>query len=56
MDYRDVTQHTFVSNRVGNPLMPTYLVKNDDNKFEQIGEVRGSKPNVLPPARTDPAF
>lgn len=56
MNYLDVTKTDFVSNRCGNPLAPTYLVKDEDNKFVEIGLVKGSEPCVLPPPRKDPNF
>ena len=37
MDYRDVTNTQFKSKRDTNPLMPTYTVRDDDNKPVQIG-------------------
>lgn len=36
--------------------MPTYTVRNEDDKVHQIGPVEGSVPFVLPPKREDPNF
>ena len=52
-DYRDVTDPTFKSSRHVNPLMPTYTVRDDNNKLMQIGQVKGSTPVVLPPAHDE---
>lgn len=52
----DVTHCDFKSTRTTNPLMPTYTVRDEDNKLDTIGKVRGSSPNVLPPARKDERF
>lgn len=51
MDYRDVTDVDFKSKRRIDPLMPTYTIRDDDNKPCQIGHVNGSTPNILPPPR-----
>jgi len=56
MDYRDVTNVDFKSTRSINPLMPTYTIRDDDDKTCEIGHVAGSFPNILPPARTDKNF
>jgi len=56
MDYRDVTNTQFKSSRYTNPLMPTYKVRNEDDKVHEIGPVEGALPNVLPPMRTDPNY
>ena len=53
LDYTDVTHVDFKSKRTVNPLMPTYLVRDDNGKVETIGEVLGNKPQALPPARKD---
>lgn len=55
MNYRDVTHDQFVSNRHTNPLMPKYIIK-DNNTVKMIGEVEGSLPCALPPKRMDPNF
>jgi hypothetical protein len=54
MHYRDVTHNTFVSSRHIDPLMPTYVHRDGEDKLIEIGKVDGSKPNALPPARTNP--
>lgn len=51
MNYRDVTHADFKSTRTVNPLQPEYKVRDEDGKVTDIGEVAGSKPNVLPPPR-----
>jgi hypothetical protein len=56
MDYRDVTNVDFKSSRTTNPLVPTYLVKDEDSKFVEIGDIFKNKPCVLPPPRKDPNF
>lgn len=56
MDYRDVTDFQFKTKRNINPLMPTYIVRNEADKPQEIGHVEGSVPNVLPPPRQDPNF
>ena len=56
MDYRDVTHTDFKTSRFTNPLQPTYVARDDNNKKIEIGEVGGSKPNVLPPPRKDENF
>lgn len=56
MDYRDVTNVDFRTTRVVDPLNPTYLVKDDDNKCVKIGPVDGSIPVTLPPPRKDTNF
>lgn len=56
MDYRDVTHVDFKTTRNINPLEPTYIVRDDDNKPLEIGKVQGSNPCVLPPARQDKEF
>lgn len=53
MDYRDVTHTDFKTSRFTNPLQPTYVARDDKNQKVEIGEVGGSKPNVLPPPRKD---
>lgn len=54
MDYRDVTNTQFRSKREVNPLMPTYTVRNDENKPHQIGPIEGNTSYTLPPQRRDP--
>ena len=56
MDYRDVTHVDFKTTRNINPLVPTYIVRDDDGKTQEIGPVEGSVPCVLPPARKDTNF
>lgn len=56
MDYRDVTHTDFKTSRLTNPLQPTYMARDENNQKVEIGDVRGSKPNVLPPARQDANF
>lgn len=56
LDYRDVTDVDFKSKRSTNPLMPSYVHRDEDKKICEIGDVRGSKPNVLPPPRQDKEF
>ncbi len=56
MDYRDVTHIDFKTKRHTNPLMPTYIVRDDSDKPCDIGKVMGSDPNVLPPPRKDQNF
>jgi len=52
----DVTHCDFKSTRTTNPLMPNYTVRDEDGKVTSIGDVKGSSPNVLPPARQDENF
>lgn len=56
MDYRDVTHIDFKTSRLVNPLEPSYVVRDDKNQKMEIGQVGGSKPNVLPPPRKDENF
>ena len=56
MDYRDVTHIDFKTSRHTNPLQPVYIARDEDNNKIALGAVRGSKPQVLPPARTDKNF
>jgi hypothetical protein len=44
MDYRDVTHIDFKTKRHTNPLMPTYIVRDDDDNKIDIGKVLGSEP------------
>lgn len=37
MDYRDVTNCDFKSTRVTNPLMPTYVVRDENKAIAEIG-------------------
>ena len=50
-NYRDVTHCDFRTTRTTNPLNPTYVAQNEDGKVISIGDVHGSHPCVLPPAR-----
>jgi hypothetical protein len=50
-DYRDVTQTNFMSKRTVNPLSPTYTIRDEDGNAVQIGEIKGNKPQTLPPKR-----
>ena len=34
-----------------NPLNPTYTIRDQDNNLFEIGEIKGNKPNILPPER-----
>jgi hypothetical protein len=44
-DYRDVTKPHFTTTRIGgDPLNPTYTIKDEDGKQVQIGEIKGNKP------------
>ena len=54
-DYSDITKEQFVTTRVTNPLNPSYTIRDEDGALFEIGEVAGSKPNVLPPAKRDQA-
>ena len=56
MNYRDVTHTNFVSKRHIDPLMPSYVVRDLDNKPTTIGDVDGSHPCSLPPERKNPDF
>jgi hypothetical protein len=56
IDYKDVTHVDFKSTRVTNPLMPSYAHRDDAGNLGSIGQVPGSIPNVLPPARQDKEF
>ena len=56
MDYRDVTHIDFKTKRSTNPLNPVYLIRDEDKKVCEIGDVVGSKPQVLPRARQDTNF
>lgn len=52
-DYRDVTKPHFTTTRIGgDPLNPTYVIRDEDGKGTTvIGEIKGNKPQVLPPRR-----
>lgn len=56
MNYRDVTHTDFQTKRNINPLMPEYIVRDENDKVKTIGEVEGSKPCALPPKRNHPDF
>ena len=56
LDYRDVTDVDFKTKRSTNPLMPEYVHREEDGTKCTIGQVPGSLPNVLPPARQDQEF
>lgn len=56
MDYRDVTHIDFKTSRHINPLVPTYITRDDKKQKVEIGKVMGSEPVVLPPARQDKNF
>ena len=56
MDYRDVTHVDFKTTRHTNPLQPTYVARDENDKTTEIGKVTGSEPCVLPPARKDERF
>lgn len=47
-DYSDITKAQFVSQRVVNPLNPTYKARDENGNVIDIGEVEGSKPMGLP--------
>lgn len=51
IDYRDVTHCDFKTKRSTNPLSPTYAHRDEDGTLKEIGQVKGSYPCVLPPAR-----
>lgn len=50
-DYRDVTQTNFMSKRHVNPLSPEYTIRDEEGLAVTIGEIKGNKPQVLPPKR-----
>ena len=50
-DYRDVTQVHFQTKRHVNPLNPNYTIRDEEGKAVTIGEIKGNKPQVLPPKR-----
>jgi hypothetical protein len=52
-DYRDVTKPHFTTTRIGgDPLNPTYVIRDEEGKGTTvIGEIKGNKPQVLPPKR-----
>mmetsp|Transcript_9374 Transcript_9374/g.14265 ORF Transcript_9374/g.14265 Transcript_9374/m.14265 type:complete len:122 (+) Transcript_9374:652-1017(+) len=56
MDYRDVTHCDFKTKRSTNPLMPSYMIRDEEDKLCDIGDVKGSKPHVLPPPRQDKSY
>jgi len=56
MNYRDVTHCEFKTGRSTNPLMPSYTIRDEDNKLTEIGSVKGSIPHVLPPPRKDTTY
>lgn len=44
LDYSDVTKTQFKSQRMTNPLNPSYFHKVADGQIEEIGNIEGSKP------------
>lgn len=50
-DYRDVTQTNFMTKRHVNPLSPTYTIRDEEGLAVQIGDIKGNKPQTLPPKR-----
>ena len=56
MDYRDVTHTDFRTTRHTNPLMPTYVARDEDDNKIELGKIPGSISQVLPPARQDKNF
>lgn len=58
IDYRDVTNFQFKTKRNVNPLMPEYVYRDEQDKGPnpKYGYVKGSKPNVFPPERTQSEF
>lgn len=48
MNYSDVTANVKRTNRVSNPLDPTYDVIDEDGKAYQIGVIPGSKSTEMP--------
>ncbi len=42
MDYRDVTQVGFKSKRVTDPLMPKYLVRDEEKGYFEVGPIKGN--------------
>lgn len=53
LNYRDVTHDYFKSSRSTNPLMPSYMIRDEDGKLVEISDVPGGKPGTLPPPRKD---
>jgi len=47
-DYSDITKAQFVSQRVVNPLSPSYKARDENNNLIDIGDVDGSRPTILP--------
>lgn len=56
MNYRDVTHDYFKTTRSTNPLIPTYVHRDEDGNKIEIGPVQGCIPQVLPPPRKDLSF
>ena len=52
MDVNDLRAR-FKSRRITNPLMPSYLVRDEAGKVETIGEILGNTSVILPPERKD---
>jgi hypothetical protein len=42
-----------VSRRTTNPLNPSYQIRDESGQLVEIGDVVGSSPNGMPPARKD---
>ena len=56
MDYRDVTNCDFKSTRTTNPLVPSYVVRDENKSLTEIGPIIGNVPCALPPPRQDQEF
>ena len=54
VNYRDVTHADFKTKRSTNPLNPSYPVRNEDGKLENIGDIEGNKPMTIPERKRGP--
>ena len=54
MNYRDVTHADFKTKRSTNPLNPTYVVRDEDDKVISIGEIERNKPREGPVRHVGP--
>jgi hypothetical protein len=55
-NYDDVTKGQFKTTRSVNPLAPSYIVRDADNKAVTIGEIQGSSPTKLPQRKDEGYF
>lgn len=54
MNYKDVTHADFKSKRSTNPLSPSYVIRNDLGKTEEIGPIEGNSPMGIPERKKGP--